>query len=476
MFHMQRSLFAAVAVSLLVFILGAADPFDRVELDNPSYGNLAVLEDSGLLDGFDLPQGELSRLELAIMVQRALNTYGARLVDSGETDPATQVALSELVSAFEVELTQLGSAPAIPAATPAVTGGSFELERRIEYLEDKQVSHAGCGSCPPDGPCDKEIEVSLYGDFYIHSLSYNYGLDSTTPVAVYDEDEFSELKVLWGEVGWDVAYDNWSARFSFLWDDQEHAIDMYEAWARYDNPFSDLYGVMGHVLLPFGDNDYYFPTYPAVNDLSFTAAHTIGVGVDNESWGLSAWFFNPDVEHDTDQLMDEIAVVWDITKREATDCWDGWRITAGYMSNLPEHDLRLIGDGPTASEVSAYNLFGRYDWKGNKYHLIADYTTALDEYDVTELDINADGVGDLPSALNLEFVYEPKPDMLWGISYQATDELVDYAESRYSFMYGERLNPMAMLKLEVSHGEYGDFITHGQETDDSFVAEINIAF
>lgn len=485
MFFVQRGFFAAATISLLVFILGAADPFDRVELDNPSYGNLAVLEDSGLLDGFDLPQGELSRLELAILVQRALNNYGERLVDSGETDPATQAALSELVLAFEAELTQLGAAPRIPTAPtpavpePAVTGGTFELERRIEYLEDRQVSpvaNGRCGKCPPDGPCDQQIQVSLYGDFYIHSLSYNYAIDSAGPSTITDEDEFSHIKLLWGELGWDVALGDWSARFSFLWDDETHAIDMYEAWARYDEPFSDLYGVMGRVLLPFGDNDYYFPTYPATLDLGFTPAHTIGVGMETDSWGISAWVFNPHVEHDTDELLDEISVVWDITKREATDCWDGWRFTAGYISNLPEHDSRMVGDGPIVSKVAAYNLFGKYDWAGNKYHLIAEFITAIDEFDVTELDANGDGVGDIPSALNLEFIYEPKPDMLWGFSFQKTDEFIDYAESRFGFMYGERLNELAMLKFEITHGEYDDFATGGQTTDDSFVAEINIAF
>jgi len=33
-----------------------------------------------------------------------------------------------------------------------------------------------------------------------------------------------------------------------------------------------------------------------------------------------------------------------------------------------------------------------------------------------------------------------------------------------------------MLKLEYTHGEYGDFATAGQDSDDTLVAEINIAF
>ena len=65
----------------------------------------------------------------------------------------------------------------------------------------------------------------------------------------------------------------------------------------------------------------------------------------------------------------------------------------------------------------------------------------------------------------MEFVYEPEPDRLWGVSYQATEEFADYASERYSLLFGRRLNDLVMFKLEYSHGIYDEFATGGQDTD-----------
>jgi hypothetical protein len=126
--------------------------------------------------------------------------------------------------------------------------------------------------------------------------------------------------------------------------------------------------------------------------------------------------------------------------------------------------------------VPAYNVFGRYDWGGNRFHLLADYTAALDRFDSRDMDANNDDIGDKPSALNTEFVYEPHPDSLWGLSYQAAREMANYAETRYGVLFGKRLDDMALFKLEYTHGIYGDYITADQNTDDRLVAEVFIGF
>jgi hypothetical protein len=126
--------------------------------------------------------------------------------------------------------------------------------------------------------------------------------------------------------------------------------------------------------------------------------------------------------------------------------------------------------------TEAINLFGRYDWGGNRYHLLADFTHSLDEFNPADLDADGDAVGDQPCALNTEFVYEPRPGRLWGVSFQKTCELVDYAETRYGLLYGKRLSELANFKLEYTHGEYGDFVTAMQDSDDTIVAELNLAF
>ena len=46
---------------------------------------------------------------------------------------------------------------------------------------------------------------------------------------------------------------------------------------------------VGRLVLPFGNNDYYFPTYPAVNDLGYTTAHTLGTGVERPGAALLSY-------------------------------------------------------------------------------------------------------------------------------------------------------------------------------------------
>lgn len=464
-------------VIVLLLVLGAARPFDRVPSGDECYNKLQQLNAAGLLGDYSLPEGELSRLEVSVLLQRALNAYGESAVTRG-ADAALETTLSSLLAEFSEEMSQLGAKPALPRPQSA-TGVEMLIER-VEAIEEEMAeeeagndTYASQMEPTPEAPEEEgaAIDVAPYGYFNIQGRLQN------TKLTTEETQKTSDVNVYWGEFGWDVSKDDWSGRFSVLWDDAEEDIRVYEAWAKYLHPSNGWFFQAGQVLLPFGNNDYYFPTYPAVNDLGFTTAHAVGVGVERPGWGMSAYVFNPKVEmiDEQDELSD-YSVVWNMSEREASECQDGWKLRAGYTSHLATSDLRIAGEGPHHDRVAAYNVFGRYDWGGNRFHLIADYTAALDEFDVRDMDANADQLGDQPRALNTEFVYEPCPDNLWGVSYQATSEMQDYAETRYGVLYGKRLSDLAMLKLEYTHGEFGSYATAHQDSDDSVVAEININF
>jgi hypothetical protein len=473
------------ALALLVsltFMLGAARPFERVTLGDPAYSQLAALDGAGLLQGFSLPPGELSRLEVAVLLQKALGGYGEAQLGGQAPDSAAQEALSALLTSFADELGQLG----VKSSGLPVISGDSNLVQRVSTIESEMASDAEeedasntylASLYPQDEAAAEEeaaasgIESKPYGKFYIHANS------SQTKLKAGGHDDLGDVKVYWGELGWDVSQKDWSARVSMLWDDAAEDIGVYEAWAKYKNPDSGWFVQLGQCLLPFSNNDYYFPTYPAVNDLGFATAHAIGTGVEREGWGISVYAYNPkvDIVGEEDSISD-YSVVWNITEREATECQDGWKLRAGYNTHLGSDDLRIAGDGPHNERVAAYNAFGRYDWGGNRYHLLADYTAALDDFDEQDLDTDADHIGDSPSALNTELIYEPHPDNLWGVSYQMTDQMADYAENRYGFLYGRRLSELATLKLEYTHGEFGKYITQDQQSDNSVVAEVYFEF
>lgn len=474
---------ALALLVLLILMLGAARPFERVALGDPAYGQLAALDGAGLLQGFTLPPGELSRLEVAVLLQKALGGYGEAQLGGQAPDGAAEKALGTLLTAFAEELGQLGvksnGLPVISSDSSLVQRVStLESQTQSDEEEEEDASNTYLASLYPpadaaaeESAADNGIESKPYGKFYIHANS------SQTKLKAGSHDDLGDVKVYWGELGWDVSQKDWSARVSTLWDDATEDLGVYEAWAKYNNPDNGWFVQLGQCLLPFGNNDYYFPTYPAVNDLGFTTAHAIGTGVEREGWGLSVYAYNPkvDIAGEQDSISDYSAV-WNITQREATECQDGWKLRLGYNTHLGSDDLRIAGDGPHQERVAAYNAFGRYDWGGNRYHLLADYTAALDRFDPQDLDTDADHLGDSPSALNTEFVFEPHPDNLWGVSYQKTDQMADYAKNRYGFLYGRRLSELATLKLEYTHGEYGKYITADQDSDNSVVAELYFEF
>ena len=443
-----------------------------------TYAQLATLDHAGLLQGYDLPTGELSRLEAAVLVQQALGRYGEAQLAGRSNDTSVEEALNALLSSFGDELGQLGGQSPSLGAAAATTG----LVQRVTKIEDElaagdedtgntYLSSLYAEKEPPAEEAPAGIESALYGKFYLQAQS------STTHLRAGTSTDYGNVKLYWGELGVDATHRDWSARFSTLWNDTDETVGVYEAWAKYKNPRNGWFAQFGQVTLPFGNNDYYFPTYPAVNDLGFTTAHAIGTGVEGRGWGASAYAYNPEVKivDEQDQVSD-YSVVWNISEREADACRSGWKLRAGYNTHLASSDIRLGGEGPHHARVPAYNVFGRYDWAGNHWHVLADYTAALERFDPRDMDVNDDNVGDQPSALNTEFVYEPHPDNLWGLSYQAAREMANYAETRYGVLFGKRLDDLAMFKLEYTHGIYGDYVTADQDKDDRLVAEIFIGF
>ncbi|MBN2080609.1 hypothetical protein JW859_00240 [bacterium] len=470
----------ALAAVLLFILLGAAQPFERVPAGTEAYEHLAVIDNAGLLGDMELPAGELSRLEAAVVIQRALNEYGATTLSGAVASVETEAALGWLLGEFADELAQLGT----PVNLSQSTGSTYsELEQRVSYLEDEagddgyewepgetyldQLYACECEEEEEDG-----IDVNLYGDFSLQAQA-----NSTSYVASGSESsESSDLSLYWGELGVDATDGTWSGHFSVLFDDVDEDIDAYEYYGRYDHPHSDYFLLAGRTELPFGNNDWYFPTDPIVNELGCVTAKTIGMGWDAPSWGFSAWLYNPEVNvGDEEDKFTDYSFVWDITRREADECQDGWQLTTGYISHVADHDLRIAGDA-VSERNGAMNVFGRYDWGGNRYHFLVDWTHTLEEFETVDLDANGDGEGDQPCAINTEFVYEPCPDNLWGVSYQHACEVASCAKDRYGVLYGKRLSELAMLKLAYNHSKYNEFAPDGEDTDDSLVAEINLSF
>lgn len=361
-----------------------------------------------------------------------------------------------------------------PQSAQQASNELAELKERIAALEEQLAVLAECEACQPEDPCEVPLENTLYGDFQLQGF--------WSSIAGNDASDVSDIDLYWGEIGWDLAQGPWSGHFSLMLD--EEAVELYEAWGMYLQPESGAFVQFGQMMLPFADNNSFFPTYSAANDLGATTARGIGGGIDDERYRIAAYLYNPDVEklgfatnggqEPADELS-EYLLWWDISRREATDCADGWQFSAGYISQLAEHDCG-IESTPLANCVPGLNLFGEYDWSGKRWHAIAEYTAALEQFDASDLDANEDGIGDKPAAWNFELAHNPDEQDTWAFGYQRSEQFVDHARNRYALMYGRRLCELAELRLELSRGEYDDFATDGRSSDTTFVAEYHLSF
>ncbi|MCC7478379.1 hypothetical protein IT575_07940 [bacterium] len=379
------------------------------------------------------------------------------------------------------------SAAAAAAADTAATGDSellariAALEARLAQLEKPADPEAGEDGedCEEPEPDEDAVDVKMFGDFQLQGQWFETGGGES-------QGSVSDFDLYYGEFGWDIACkDSWSGHFSLNVDDDDDTVTLYEAWGRYQHPDNGFFAQMGQIALPFADTNSYFPTYSATNDLGITTAKGIGIGVEQERYGLSAWLVNPDVEvygnmlPDDDESsrkkLDEYCLWWDVSKREADECHDGHRFSLGYISHLGNHDFGVV-ESPVSGRVPGINVFGQYDWDANRWHALAEYTGATQAFDAADLDANADELGDQPAAWNFELAHNPGELDTWALGYQHSSEFVDHATNRYALMYGRQLCDIAELRLELSHGKYGDYVSDGRDEDTSFVAEFHVSF
>jgi hypothetical protein len=424
----------------------------------------------------------VAALVVTAMAAGALWGTRAAVADTGAQDvvaaPAAAASSTAAAPATAGESTDAAAAPAPPQT----------VEQRIDALQQELTDLKGqlaaqqgkLEGCCPDQPKDAcgnplpKIDSGIYGDVYLQWQNRQ------THHAAAPVTNYSDLRLYWAELGYNASSNDWSGHFSWLLDDNTNSVLLHEAWAKYQQKDKPWFFQAGRILVPFGNNNYYHATYPAVNDLGYSRLRAVGGGWDNGKSDISAYVYNPpvDVAGQSDVVRD-YTIVWDPTKRAVDACHDGWKFTLGYNSNLAAHDLRLSGADPLTKRVAGANVFGQYDFHSGDctvVHVLADYTQALGRYAPADLDANGDGVGDRPAALNTELVIEPKTDTLWGVSYQNTQEMKDYAGTRYGALYSRRLNKLAKFKLEYTHGIYNSYATGGQTKDDTLVGEIHLTF
>jgi hypothetical protein len=468
---------AALGACVCALLLSAT-PFDDVANDSQLASNLRAYATAGLLGELSVPADGLSRLEAALLLQQALEGY-ARLQLSGAGRDAS---LEQRFSADTAELcdvvTLVGTHVELPTEPlgMATQPAAAEKSAAASALEQQRCADCGepldeCTAAEPDPCAEPKLEITPYGNV---ALQLRAG---RTAIATGGNLDVSDLTVYWGEIGAGAEAGQLRGHASVLLNSKENSIDLNEAYGEWHAEDGSWALRGGRILQPLGVRDTVFPTYSAASDLVYTTANAVGGEISGGNTKLTAYAFNPRQElAGKNDTLSDYTVSLEFSN-SSNDAPDHYRLVAGYTSNAAAADVSPAGAAAALTDrTPAGSLLSEYVWGCGRHRAVIEYSWAFDAFAAADLDANGDGAGDEPRALNVEYIHTDSAAHEYGVRYEQTEQMADYAESRWGVMYGQRLNPFATFRLELSRGEFGDYSTIAADKDTQLNAELRIVF
>lgn len=319
------------------------------------------------------------------------------------------------IFAFSAALTML-----LWAAAPALAHDTTHLENRIQELE-RQLEQVRSGLQKEE----EEQQPALNKVWERIRLSGLVEVEGSYHKDYQDEEE-SSLDVATAELGVDAElHELVSTHVLLLWEEGENNdnISVDEAFINLGN-FDNypVYGILGRQYVPFGAFDTHMVSDPLTLELGETQETAALLGFEQQGFYGSAYLFNGDVEEtDSDSHLDNFGLSLGYAADLAELDLD---LQLGYMNNIADTDG--ISDSlSTDDEVQDYvdGGFARILIASEGFTFIAEYLSALDDFDKNELKF--DGHGAEPEAWNLELGYSfdlQGREATLAAGYQGTDE------------------------------------------------------
>lgn len=327
-------------------------------------------------------------------------------------------------------------------ATPAFSLAEEEasaqsLEARIAKLE--QSTKIGLGSW-----LDR---ISLSGLIEVEAGYVNFD-----PSDGRSEDE-SDLTLATVELGIDVDFvKHVSGHIVLLWEEGEtEPLDVDEAYIRLDGEdVVPLYLQAGRMYVPFGNFESLFVSDPLTLELGETLESAALVGYANDLLELSFGIYKGETKGN--HLNSFVASGVYTLPGNAVP---GLGLTTGlsWISNLADSDF-LSDDEVTGSSVrdkvqaaSAFAVVTLND----RWTLLAEYLTALNNFEAGELDDRALK----PKAWNAELGYAVTDVFNLAVKYEGGDDLGELLpDEQYGIVASYALFENTTLSLEYLHGEF----------------------
>jgi hypothetical protein len=300
------------------------------------------------------------------------------------------------------------AAPAIGAAEPSTQERLERMEERIRQLEqrvqeqdaairDKDRRLAGMTedeAPPPDeeGGWFRNVEV---GGLLELEASY---------ADPYEGDDESDVVVATAELGVAAQVNDWTAaEVVLLHEEDETDLEVDVAVITIAPPDGPWFLTGGQLYLPFGTYETQMVSDPLTLEVGEIRESALQAGWEANGFLATAYLFNGDNKKDggDDNVLDNWGGALGYAMQGERL---GFVATVGYINDIGDSDALqeviagTLGSNDVDDHVGGWHLSGTLSLA--PFRVIAEYVTAVDEFEVNE--VAFDGAGAQPSAFLLE--------------------------------------------------------------------------
>ena len=346
-----------------------------------------------------------------------------------------KVIMSRAIRAWKPALAGMTAAAALGASVP-VAADEVELRQEIRHLKervDELEQEKGAPALPAGLEFGGLVEAEgFWADDFAGARE-------------------SDIVLATVELGLHAIVSPWvEGKLLFLYEEDETDFGIDEGFITLGNPaVSPFHVSAGQMYVPFGNFTTGLISDPLTLEVAETNESVLQVGFERAGIYGSVYAFKGDVSDGGSDTVEAFGGNLGFNR-------GGLNAGIGYLSNLGDGDLvqEELATTDLQDYVGGVTAYGIYE--SNGLTAVAEYVTATDSFQASELAF--DGAGAEPSAYNLELGYGidvvGRPSEL-TVAYQGTEEALALGlpETRLMAGLSVSLNHAAALSFEYARDD-----------------------
>lgn len=342
-------------------------------------------------------------------------------------------------------------------SAPAVWADEVkDLKERVEALEEHQgeIYHTLEEKKSP-GHMERIAEKISFGGLVEVEIGHESAEDTTNGIVAATVELAIDAEI----------NENVNAHVLLLWEEHD-PIAMDEATIEVTTPYG-MVVTAGKMYIPFGVFNSHFVSDPLTLELGEANQSAALVSFEQDMFSVSVGAFNGHIEDGGADVIENYVLSATVTPMEDVS------VGFSYISNIAEteRDFGLLGVDTVIDKVAGFGVSASVAFQG--FSIEGEYVSAVEEFDVLDLDIDVDGNGDKPSAFNLEVAYQVNDKIEVAAKYEGNTDMFDLPENQFGVVASYELFEHTALGVEYLHGE---FATAGTEDRDLFTTQLAVEF